>query len=119
VAENLRNHRPAHDVPNEREVRGDADRREDQRGDGHPGCRAHPEQLPNDERRVHRQHDEIAVGEVHDVHHAPDERQPRGEQRVDRAEEEPSDDHLDDGCGHLDETEGPATGLNACPHQPL
>jgi len=34
------------------------------------------------------------MGEVDDVHHAPDQRQARGEQRVDGTEEEGGDDHL-------------------------
>jgi hypothetical protein len=90
----LREHRTLHDVAHEQEVAEHADGGEDQRRDRHGGRRPAAERGPHHERGVHRQHDEIAVGEVDDVHHAPDQREARREQGVDGADEQAADDDL-------------------------
>jgi hypothetical protein len=40
------------------------------------------------------------MGEIDDVHHAPDQRQSGGEQRVDSPKQQPADDYLDENKGH-------------------
>ena len=99
-AEDLRQHRPAHDVAHEQEIAEHADGGEDQRRDRHRGRGPAAEHRPHDEGRVHRQHDEVAMGEVDDVHHAPDQRQPGGEQGVDGADQQAADDDLEEDGGH-------------------
>ena len=42
------------------------------------------------------------MGEVHDLHHAEDQREPRGDEREDESREEPGDERLrDELAGHL------------------
>ena len=62
--------------------------------------RAAAEQRIDDIGDIHAEHDEIAMREIHDVHHAPDQGQPGGKQRVDGSEQEAADDHLDKYEGH-------------------
>jgi hypothetical protein len=38
--------------------------------------------------------------EIDDVHHAPDQRETRGKQRIDRAEQQPADDDLNENRRH-------------------
>src|SRR5262249_46400943 len=47
---------------------------------------------------VHREHQELAVGEVDDAQHAEDQRQADAHERVDAADEQTGDDQLSDGC---------------------
>ena len=72
--------------------------------------RGHDEREPEVAGRHHRrrayvgaEHEQLAVGEVHDVHDPEDERQPRGDQRQDHAADDAVDD-LDqeqiEGNGH-------------------
>ena len=44
---------------------------------------------------VHCQHDEVAMGEVHHVHHAPDQRETGGKQGVHRPHQQTRDDDLE------------------------
>ena len=67
---------------------------------GAPTSGPYAEQRVDDEGDVHAEHDEIAMREVDDVHHAPDQRQARGKQRVDGAQQKAADDHLDENKGH-------------------
>src|SRR6185437_16564208 len=43
---------------------------------------------------IHAEHDELAMREVDEVHHAPDQREPRREEGIDRADEQPVGDDL-------------------------
>ena len=65
-----------------------------QRRERRAGQRSHAEHAEDHERHIHAEHDEIAMGKIDDVHHAPDQRQARGEQCIDGTEEESADDHL-------------------------
>ena len=73
--EDLRVHALADHAANQQPVNADAER-EHQRGDDrHRDDRVQPPGLPGEEAGVHRDHQELAVGEVHDVHHAVDQRE--------------------------------------------
>jgi hypothetical protein len=74
-AENLRQHRPLHDGADQAEIDHDAERREHNRRQRRADQRAGAEQREHHERDIHPEHDEIAMGEIDDVHHAPDQRQ--------------------------------------------
>ena len=100
-AEDLRQHRPFHDVADQPEIDDDAERRQHQRRDRRADERSDAEHRPDHERDVHAEHDEIAMGEIDDVHHAPDQREAGREQRVDRAEQQAADDHLNEDGGHV------------------
>ena len=56
--------------------------------------------------QVHRPHHEVAVGEVHDAHHAEDQREADRHQAVDAAEEQAADHRLDDEDGVQDQALG-------------
>jgi hypothetical protein len=99
-AEDLRQHRPLHDVADQREIDDDAERREHQHGERRAEQRPSSQERVRDESYVHAEHDEIAMREVDDVHHAPDQREARGEQRVHRAQQQSADDHLNDNERH-------------------
>ncbi len=99
-AEDLRQHRPAHDVAHQPEVADDAQCREQQRRRWDREQRSTAHQRVDHDRDVHAQHDEVAMGEVDHVHHPPDQRQPRREQCVDCPEQQPADDHLEEDRGH-------------------
>ena len=62
---------------------------------GHGGERPAAQRRPHHDGGVHAQHDEVAVREVDDVHHAPDQGEAGREQGIDRAEQQPAHDHLD------------------------
>ena len=51
---------------------------------------------PGDDQQadIHAQHDEFAVGEIDEIHHSPDQRETRGEQRVDGPQQQTTDDDL-------------------------
>ncbi len=93
--EDLRQHRSAQDVADERQIEHDAEREQrDERGEPEHG-RAAAEPHHREQRGIHAEHDELAMGEVDEVHHAPDERQAGREQGVDGAEKQAADDHLE------------------------
>jgi hypothetical protein len=71
-AENLGQHRPLHHAADQSEIDDDAQRRQHQCGNRRAQKRPDTEQRPDHERHIHAEHDEIAMGEVDDVHHAPD-----------------------------------------------
>ena len=82
--QDLRQHRPAHHLADEAEI--DERRRAGTARPPPPGRRPpgrHADPSARRERHIHAEHDELAMGEVDEVHHAPDQRQPGGEQRVD------------------------------------
>ena len=66
-------HRPEHEQ-----------RRRDQRR-GQQGVDR--EECEQEERRIHRDHQEFAVGEIHDVHQAEDQREADGDETVEQAHE--------------------------------
>ena len=53
-----------------------------------------PSQTTASSADIHAEHDEFAVGEVDEIHHAPDQGQTRGEQRINGPQQEATDDHL-------------------------
>src|SRR3954470_22489919 len=69
----------------ERERRGKSERR-----------RSPAEPEYDQQRHIHAEHDELAMREIDEVHHPPDQRQPGGEQRIDRPEQQTADDDLDE-----------------------
>ena len=93
-AQDLRQHRAFGDVPHQPEIDDDAQHEQQRRRAGDEEDRTQLQQGEGEERRIHRQHDEIAVGEVDDVHHAPDQRQAGGKQRIDRSHQQAADHHL-------------------------
>ena len=99
-AEDLGQHRPLHHAADQPEIDDDAERRQHQRRHRRADERADAEHRPHHERDIHAEHDEIAMGEVDDVHHAPDQGEAGREQRVDGAEQQPADDHLNENGGH-------------------
>ena len=90
----LRQHRAARDVLHESDVNQHAEHEEHQGRDRDGDRGAEVEQRVGEERNVHRQHDEVAVGEVDHVHHAPDQGEPRREQRIYRSHHQPADHDL-------------------------
>ncbi len=78
----------------EHEQRRGNQRRRQQRIDG--------KEREQEERRVHRDHQEFAVGEVHDVHQSEDQRQADGDEPVEQAHQEAAGEALDDGLGGHD-----------------
>ena len=88
-------HRKAHDQQidhrAEHEQRRRDQRRRQQGIDG--------EEREQEERRVHRDHQEFAVREVHDVHQAEDQREADGNQPVEQPHQEAAGQALDDGFG--------------------
>ena len=85
-AEDLRQHRAFGDVAHQAEV--DRHAEQEHSSAAAPGTKKTGPQFQQgerEERRIHRQHDEVAMGEVDDVHHAPDQGEARGEQSIDRS----------------------------------
>jgi hypothetical protein len=74
----------------------------------HGPAQGEPEVAGEEEHRgahVGAEHEQVAVGEVHDVHDPEDQRQPRGDERQDHAVDEPVDDlHEDLVVGHAAHT---------------
>ena len=93
-AKDLRQHRAFGDVPDQAEIDDDTQHEQQRRGAGNEEDRAEFEQGEGKERRIHGQHDEVAMGEVDHVHHAPDQRQAGGKQRIDRSHQQAADHHL-------------------------
>ncbi len=92
--ENLGDHRPAHDVANEAEIDDEAEEKEQERRARAERERPAVQIGHHDEGDIHTDHDELAMGEIDDVHHPPDQRQPGREQRIDGADQEADDDDL-------------------------
>jgi hypothetical protein len=78
-----------------------AERQHDRDDAGDHPARAAMQPHHHDKRGVHPNHDEIAMAEIDHVHHTPDQREPRREQRVNRADEKPADDDLNESEGHF------------------
>src|SRR6201982_915328 len=94
----FRPHRKAHDQEidhrPEHEQRRRNQRRRQQGIDG--------KEREQEEGRVHRDHQEFAVGEVHDVHEAEDQRQSHRDQAVEQPHQKTAGETLDDGLGGHD-----------------
>src|SRR6185437_45709 len=78
----------------EAEIDEDAEKEQRQRcrEAENPGAAADPQH--GEQRRVHAEHHELAMCEVDEVHHPPDQRESGGEQRIDLAQQQPADDDL-------------------------
>ena len=72
----LRQHWAAHDVAHQQEVAHHAQRGDCDGGERHRGPRPAAQRGPDHDGGVHAEHDEIAVSEIHDIHHAPDKGEP-------------------------------------------
>src|SRR5262249_49526642 len=90
----LRQHRPAYHVTNEREVDGDPKQKQYERSNETKGTWTSAQPHNHQKRHVHTEHDEFNVREVDEIHHAPDQCQTRGEQRIDSPKQQAAYDHL-------------------------
>jgi hypothetical protein len=88
-------HRKAHDQEIDRRAEHQQGRRHQRRREqGIDG-----EEREQEEGRVHRDHQEFAMGEIHHVHQPENQRQPDGDQAVQQAHEAPGGKALNDGLG--------------------
>jgi len=97
--EDLREHGAAEHPADEPVVRRPAERGEPARGEGerHDGIEA--SQRPGKERDVHGEHEELAVGKVHQLHEPEDQRQSRGDERVEESRQDFPDRRLENDVG--------------------
>ena len=77
-------------------VHREAQEEEKGHGDGERGEGIQPGQRPRPERGEHGEHEELAVGEVDDLHEAEDEGEAGGDEGIDEAHEETAHEALQD-----------------------
>ena len=91
-AEELGHHGPPQEILHETRIAGNAENKP------HQGCRrqgqerVHAGGLGREKPGVHADHQELAVGEVHDVHDPKDNREPKGHEAQDHPDQETGDD---------------------------
>ena len=71
-----------------------ADRRHDRCHDDNRGQRIEPERVGRHQRDIGRKHDQIAMRDVDEPHHPEDQRQPRGEHRIEPPDQDPLDEDV-------------------------
>ena len=72
-----------------------ADRRHDRRHDDDGEQRIEPERVGGHQRDIGGEHDQVAVRDVDEAHHAEDQREPGGEHGVEPADQHALDDDVD------------------------
>jgi hypothetical protein len=118
AGEDLRQHGRVDDAPDDRVVERRPEGEEQERRERQREDRVELPQGEAPEAGVHAQHQELAVGEVHDVHDAEDQRQAHGHQRVDQADEDAGEERLEQELrGHLEPPPGALAPL-ACTGAP-
>ena len=97
--EDLGQHRGVEDPADEAPVGRGPEREEQADGEGQRDERIEPPERPRPVAREHGDHQELAVGEVDDLHQPEDQRESGRDQRVDEAHEQTADDALQEDLG--------------------